>query len=211
MILYYISYDRQRQPLTTLKTRHIRHNHGKRSTVNSKLQLILGGARSGKSRFSLNQGNESTFERRIFLATATFQDEEMKIRIRKHQTERGHQWETIEEPYHLAESLQKLNRSEKNLIVVDCATLWLSNLLCGISGELLSADEIEKKIGGLLDTLSQTQSHVRIVSNEVGLAVVPDNVLGRQFRDLQGLLNQKLASQADEVFFMIAGLSQRLK
>jgi adenosylcobinamide kinase/adenosylcobinamide-phosphate guanylyltransferase len=72
-------------------------------------------------------------------------------------------------------------------------------------------DEIEKKFNGLLDALLQTQSHIRIVSNEVGLSIVPDNVLGRQFRDLQGLLNQKLASQANEVFFMMAGLSQKLK
>lgn len=179
--------------------------------MNSKLQLILGGARSGKSRFSLDQGNEPSFERRLFLATATTDDEEMKTRVRKHQVERGPQWETIEEPYHLAEVLQKLNGSEKTLIVVDCATLWLSNLLCGMGGERLSADEIEKRFDDLLNALSRTMSHIRIVSNEVGLAVVPDTVLGRQFRDLQGLLNQKLASRADQVFFMMAGLSQRLK
>ncbi len=179
--------------------------------MNTKLQLILGGARSGKSRFSLEQGSEPSFERRVFLATATTQDEEMKARVRKHQAERGPQWETIEEPYHLAEALLKLDRSEKTLVVVDCATLWVSNLLCGIGGAPLPPDEIEKKFNGLLSALSQTPSHIRIVSNEVGLAVVPDNVLGRQFRDLQGLLNQKLASQATDVFFMIAGLSQKLK
>lgn len=179
--------------------------------MNSKLQLILGGARSGKSRYSLNQGNEAAFERRIFLATATAGDEEMKLRVRKHQTERGPQWETLEEPYHLAKTLLGLNSSEKTLIVVDCATLWLSNLLCGMGGAPLSMDQIEKELDGLLKALSQSPSTVRIVSNEVGLAVVPDNALGRQFRDLQGLLNQKLASQADEVFFMIAGLSQKLK
>jgi len=159
----------------------------------------------------LDQGSEASFERRIFLATATANDEEMKARVRKHQAERGSEWDTIEEPYHLAEALQKLNRSEKTLIVVDCATLWLSNLLCGVKGKALSTDEIEKKFNDLLDVLSRTQSHIRIVSNEVGLAVVPDNALGRQFRDLQGLLNQKLASQANQVFFMIAGLAQQCK
>jgi adenosylcobinamide kinase/adenosylcobinamide-phosphate guanylyltransferase len=80
-----------------------------------------------------------------------------------------------------------------------------------MGGERLSADEIEKRFDDLLNALSRTISHIRIVSNEVGLAVVPDTVLGRQFRDLQGLLNQKLASRADQVFFMMAGLSQRLK
>ncbi len=179
--------------------------------MNSKLQLILGGARSGKSRYSLNQGNEASFESRIFLATATSEDQEMKDRVRKHQAERGPQWETVEEPYQLAETLQRFNHLEKTMIVVDCATLWLSNLLCGVGGKALSTDEIESKFNGLLAVLIQTRSPIRIVSNEVGLAVVPDNSLGRQFRDLQGLLNQKLASQADEVFFMIAGLSQKLK
>jgi len=179
--------------------------------VNSKLQLILGGARSGKSRFSLDQGNEISFERRFFLATATTNDEEMIDRVRKHQIQRGPQWETIEEAYCLAETLQRLDNSEKNLIVVDCVTLWLSNLLCGVGGKSLSADEIENKFSDLLGVLSRAQSHIRIVSNEVGLAVVPDNALGRQFRDLQGLLNQKLASQASQVFFMIAGLAQKCK
>jgi adenosylcobinamide kinase/adenosylcobinamide-phosphate guanylyltransferase len=179
--------------------------------VNSKLQLILGGARSGKSRFSLDQGNEISFERRLFLATATTDDDEMIDRVRKHQIQRGVQWETIEEPYYLTETLQRLDDSETTLIVVDCATLWLSNLLCGVKGKALSTDEIEKKFNDLLDVLSRTQSHIRIVSNEVGLAVVPDNALGRQFRDLQGLLNQKLASQANQVFFMIAGLAQQCK
>jgi adenosylcobinamide kinase/adenosylcobinamide-phosphate guanylyltransferase len=179
--------------------------------MNSKLQLILGGARSGKSRYSLNQGNEASFETQIFLATATSEDQEMKDRVRKHQAERGPDWKTIEEPYQLAKTLQDLSDSEKNLIVVDCATLWLSNLLCGVGGKALSTGEIENQFDDLLDILTRTRSYIRIISNEVGLAVVPDNVLGRQFRDLQGLLNQKLASQADEVFFMIAGLAQKCK
>jgi adenosylcobinamide kinase/adenosylcobinamide-phosphate guanylyltransferase len=179
--------------------------------MNTKLQLILGGARSGKSRFSLNQRDESSFERRIFLATATIHDEEMKTRVQKHQDDRGPEWETLEEPYHLAEALHRLNHPEKTLIVVDCATLWISNLLCGMGGPPLSADDIEIKFNELLDALSKNPSSIRIVSNEVGLAVVPDNLLGRQFRDLQGLLNQKLATQADQVFFLIAGLTQKIK
>ena len=179
--------------------------------MNSKLQLILGGARSGKSRYSLNQGTQASFEYRVFLATATAEDEEMKDRVRKHQTERGPDWKTVEEPYHLAQTLQKLDSSEKTLIVVDCATLWLSNLLCGVGGKALSTDEIENKFNDLFAVLSQTRSHIWVVSNEVGLAVVPDNALGRRFRDLQGLLNQKLAFQADQVIFMIAGLALKLK
>jgi len=179
--------------------------------VNSKLQLILGGARSGKSRFSLGQGNEAAFERRIFLATATAGDEEMRQRIRKHQDDRGAQWETLEAPYALTQTLQTIQGQGQTLVVVDCATLWLSNLLCGMGGAPLSVEEIEKRIDGLIQTLSNTSHQVRIVSNEVGLSLVPDNVLGRQFRDLQGLLNQKLASEAGEVFFFIAGIGQKLK
>jgi adenosylcobinamide kinase / adenosylcobinamide-phosphate guanylyltransferase len=179
--------------------------------MNSKLQLILGGARSGKSRYSLNQGKQASFEHLIFLATATAEDEEMRNRVRKHQTERGSDWKTIEEPYYLAKTLQQLDDSEKTLIVVDCATLWLSNLLCGVGGKALSSDEIENKFNDLFNLLARARSHIWIVSNEVGLAVVPDNTLGRQFRDLQGLLNQKLAFQADQVIFMIAGLAQKLK
>jgi adenosylcobinamide kinase/adenosylcobinamide-phosphate guanylyltransferase len=179
--------------------------------VNSKLQLILGGARSGKSRFSLGQGNEATFERQIFLATATADDEEMRQRIRKHQDDRGAQWETLEAPYRLIETLQNIEGKDRTLVVVDCATLWLSNLLCGMGGDALSTEGIEKRIDGLIQTLSNTSYQVRIVSNEVGLSLVPDNALGRQFRDLQGLLNQKLASEAGEVFFFIAGIGQKLK
>ena len=179
--------------------------------MNSNLQLILGGARSGKSRFSLSQGDEASFTRRVFLATATAEDEEMKARIRKHQTDRGPQWETLEAPYYLAEALEKLNADEKTLVVVDCATLWLSNLLCGIGGAPLSEAEIEKKIDGFIAVLSKVRTHIRIVSNEVGLSIVPDNALGRLFRDLQGLLNQKLASQSGQVYFLIAGIFQRIK
>jgi adenosylcobinamide kinase/adenosylcobinamide-phosphate guanylyltransferase len=179
--------------------------------VNTNLQLILGGARSGKSRFSLAQDGDSSFDRRVFLATATAADQEMKERIRKHQADRGPQWETLEAPYHLIEVLEKLKNEPKTLVVVDCATLWLSNLLCGMGGPALSLSEIEEQIARLTDTLSKIGSPTRSVSNEVGLSIVPDSVLGRQFRDLQGLLNQKLASQAGQVFFLVAGIPQKIK
>ncbi len=179
--------------------------------MNNNLQLILGGARSGKSRFSLVQGDEALFERRVFLATATAGDEEMKARIEKHRSDRGAEWETHEAPYHLTDALEKLRPTGKTLIVVDCATLWISNLLCGMGGASLSEAEAGRKIDDLIMVLSKTPGTVRIVSNEVGLSIVPDNVLGRQFRDLQGLLNQKLAAQAAQVFFLIAGIPQRIK
>lgn len=179
--------------------------------MNANLQLILGGARSGKSRFSLGQNNEARFERCIFLATATADDEEMKARIQKHQADRGAQWETHEAPYHLTEALENLRSTEKTLIVVDCVTLWLSNLLCGMGGAAIAEAEAEKRIEDLLTALTRTPGHIRIISNEVGLSIVPDNALGRQFRDLQGLLNQKLAAQAAQVFFLVAGIPQKIK
>jgi adenosylcobinamide kinase/adenosylcobinamide-phosphate guanylyltransferase len=175
------------------------------------LQFILGGARSGKSRYALNQGDELTYERRIFLATAFAGDEEMKSRIKRHQAERGDQWTTLEEPYHLVGALEKSSSGENNLLVVDCATLWISNLLCGMGGKELSISEIEKEFEKLIKILPRQKGRIRIVSNEVGLGLVPDNSLGRQFRDLQGQFNQSLAALANQVILMTAGLPQKIK
>jgi adenosylcobinamide kinase/adenosylcobinamide-phosphate guanylyltransferase len=175
------------------------------------LQLILGGARSGKSRYALNQGDESTYERRIFLATAFAGDEEMKKRIERHQAERGDQWTTLEEPYHLVAAMEKSSSERNSLLVVDCATLWISNLLCGMGGKGLTSSEIEKEFEKLIKILPRQKGKIRIVSNEVGLGLVPDNPLGRQFRDLQGQFNQTLAALANQVILMTAGLTQKIK
>jgi adenosylcobinamide kinase / adenosylcobinamide-phosphate guanylyltransferase len=175
------------------------------------IQLILGGARSGKSRFALDQGNESTFEPLLFLATASAGDEEMKQRIQHHKIGRDKKWQTFEEPYRLAETLKREAVHDRGLVVVDCATLWISNLLCGMGGKALSLSESETEIENFLDTLPQLKGNIRIVSNEVGLSIVPDNRLGRNFRDLQGGLNQGLASLATQVFFLIAGIPQKIR
>ena len=175
------------------------------------LQLILGGARSGKSRYALSLGDKSTYERRIFLATAFAGDEEMKKRIERHQAERGDRWTTLEEPYHLVTALEKSNPGANDLLVIDCSTLWISNLLCGMGGKALTVSEIEKEFEKLIKVLPQLKGIIRVVSNEVGLGLVPDNSLGRQFRDLQGKFNQTLAALANQVIFMTAGLPQKLK
>lgn len=180
----------------------------------SHIQLILGGARSGKSRFALQQGNESSFDPLLFLATATAGDEEMKDRIEKHRMsrlEKDSRWKAIEEPYRLAGVLGNSAVHEKGLLVIDCVTLWISNLLCGMGGNPLSNTECEKTFEDLLQTLARAKGQIRIVSNEVGLSIVPDNELGRNFRDLQGLLNQKLAAMSDEVFFLVAGIPRKIK
>ena len=175
------------------------------------IQLILGGARSGKSSFALAQGDEDTFRSRVFLATASPGDAEMKERIIRHQQERGDGWTTIEEPYYLSRTLVKVITDDGSLVVLDCATLWISNLLCGMGGKSLSMAEAEKNISELFNTLPSLKGTLRIVSNEVGLGVVPEHTLGRQFRDLQGFFNQKMAKTAHQVFLITAGIPQKLK
>lgn len=175
------------------------------------LQLILGGARSGKSHFALNQGDENAFNSRIYLATASAGDEEMKSRIERHRAQRNPQWRTLEEPYDLLGALESCAVSLGGLVVVDCATLWISNLLCGVGGKSLPAAEIETLFNNLMKALPQWKGSLRIVSNEVGLGIVPENPLGREFRDLQGRFNQSMASVATQVILMVAGLPQKIK
>jgi adenosylcobinamide kinase / adenosylcobinamide-phosphate guanylyltransferase len=175
------------------------------------LQLILGGARSGKSRYALNQGNEASFDPKIFLATASPGDEEMKSRIEQHRSTRSAEWKTLEAPYDLINALENSAAHEKGLVVVDCLTLWISNLLCGMGGKAQSMTEIKNEFKKLESLLRQLKGNIRFVSNEVGLGIVPDNPLGRNFRDLQGELNQSLATLATQVILMTAGLPQKLK
>lgn len=175
------------------------------------VQLILGGARSGKSRYALNQGDEASFEPKIFLATASAEDGEMAQRIERHRQERGPQWLTVEAPYHLLKTLEAQAQSMKGLVVLDCATLWISNLLCGVGGKKLTAPEIETLFENLFQIIPKLKGNLRIVSNEVGLGIVPDNSLGREFRDLQGRFNQSVASLADQVIFLTAGIPQKIK
>jgi adenosylcobinamide kinase/adenosylcobinamide-phosphate guanylyltransferase len=184
-----------------------RENPASRSAKATKVP----GARSGKSRFALGQGNEGSFDPLIFLATASAGDAEMKERIERHRVGRDPKWRTVEEPYRLTETLAGRAIEERGLVVVDCLTLWVSNLLCGMGGNELSLSESEKILDEFLSTVPRSKGHIRFVSNEVGLSIVPDNKLGRDFRDLQGLLNQKLAILSDEVFFLTAGLPHRLK
>lgn len=175
------------------------------------LQLILGGARSGKSRFALGQGDEGNFDPRTFLATAAAGDAEMRERIERHRKERDKTWRTLEEPYHLADALGRAANHPKGLVVMDCATLWISNLLCGMGGKPLAPAEVEGEFGKFFAQVPALQGALRIVSNEVGLGVVPDNPLGRQFRDLQGFFNQKTASIANQVILLTAGIPQKIK
>ena len=162
------------------------------------LTLVIGGARSGKSRFAeglLPAG------RRSYIATAEAWDGEMKARIARHRADRGAGWETVEAPLDLAGALAALR---EGTALVDCATLWLSN-------HLLAGSDPGAETERLLAALDACAVPVVVVSNEVGWSIVPDNALARAFRDAQGRLNQRLAERADRVFAVMAGLPVALK
>lgn len=165
--------------------------------------LIGGGVRSGKSAFALSRARELG-ERRVFVATAQAFDAEMRARIDAHRDEREPSFRTIEEPLDVAGVLDR--ERDADVVVVDCLTLWLSNLL------LADADDaaIDAAIGGLADAAARTPAHTIFVTNEVGLGIVPDNALARRFRDHAGRLHQRLAASADEIYLGTLGVMLRL-
>ena len=167
------------------------------------ITLVLGGARSGKSRYAeaLALGRPSP---RLYLATAQALDGEMDERIRTHQQRRGDHWLTREEPLELPGVLRECAAAVEATVLVDCLTLWLSNLM----GAERSIDEA---IAALIDVCDEVRGHVIFVANEVGLGIVPDNPLARIFRDHAGRLNQRMAARADRVVFVAAGLPLVLK
>jgi len=167
-------------------------------------ELILGGARSGKSRLA-EQRAGVTQQDVLYIATAQAYDDEMNERIARHQNDRPAHWATLEEPLYLARAL-KDNAKEGRVILVDCLTLWLSNLLCSDDSSLF---ETEKE--SLLECYRLLPGRVILVSNEVGQGIVPDNVLARRFIDEAGWLHQALAAQSDQVTFVTAGIAQQLK
>lgn len=170
-----------------------------------KLILVLGGARAGKSTFALRLAKDYAGEGSVtFIATAQALDAEMEQRIARHREERPKNWTTIEEPYHLDEAL--VNVSDSGVALVDCLTLFVSNWLLREDEHTLN--EVTQRF--LANVRSRTQT-VIVVSNEVGLGLVPETPLGRTFRDLLGRVNQQFAEAADEVYLLVAGLPLRLK
>ena len=166
--------------------------------------LILGGARSGKSALaqSLAEGGQKDL---FFIATATAYDEEMQQRIQHHQDQRSHRWSLREEPLYLAEILRQYDHPNRCLLV-DCLTLWISNLISH-ADEDLHRVELDK----LQAVLPELEADIIIVSNEVGLGIIPMGKLSRQFCDETGRLHQSLAKLSDNVILTIAGLPQYLK
>jgi adenosylcobinamide kinase/adenosylcobinamide-phosphate guanylyltransferase len=169
-----------------------------------KLILVGGGARSGKSSFALAYAR-GLGARRIFVATAEAGDAEMRERISRHREERGPDFATREEPLALPLLLAELH--DADVVVVDCLTLWLSNLLM----QRQSAADVESQVDELMAALAKRRHHVILVSNEVGLGVVPESALGRIFRDVAGRAHQLIAAQADEVYLAAMGMVIRLR
>jgi adenosylcobinamide kinase/adenosylcobinamide-phosphate guanylyltransferase len=164
--------------------------------------LILGGARSGKSAFDEELVNRSGLSR-TYVATGRAFDAEMEDRIGHHQARRGEGWTTIEEPLRLVDVL-RTSVSPDTAVLVDCLTLWVTNLM-------MDGLDIEKESAALADCLRACSGPVVLVSNEVGMGIVPENRMAREFRDHAGRLHQQIARIADEVWFIAAGLPLKMK
>lgn len=164
--------------------------------------LVLGGARSGKSRYAQSRA-EALGNELVFIATAQAFDDEMQDRITRHRDDRGSRWTTVEEPIDLAAAILA-HSNPQTTVLVDCLTLWASNLMLADYNVLSAA-------GKLADAVLSARGPLILVSNEVGMGIVPDNVMARQFRDYAGTINQGVAAAASEVVMMYAGLPLVLK
>jgi adenosylcobinamide kinase/adenosylcobinamide-phosphate guanylyltransferase len=167
--------------------------------------LVIGGCRSGKSSHALNLANQIAGQK-IFIATCTPHDKEMEERVLLHKKQRNRAWTTLEVPVHLPEEISK-NSQKENVILVDCLTLWISNLMLENNDQENTDGHIRK----LVRSLEEAQCPIILVSNEVGTGIVPENRLARQFRDIAGFTNQKVAACADKVIWMVAGIPVGVK
>lgn len=166
------------------------------------IHLVLGAARSGKSRFAETLARQSGLLK-IYLATARVLDDEMADRVTRHKLDRGVGWFTVEEPIALADALASRAAPDR-IILVDCLTLWLTNLM-------LEDEDIDAHVAALAAILTTAAGPIVLVSNEVGAGIVPDNALARRFRDLQGRLNQEMAALASHVSLVVAGIPLAVK
>ncbi len=167
--------------------------------------LVTGGARSGKSRYALALAE--TRAHPVFVATAEATDAEMADRVLRHQRERGERFRTVEEPVHLAEALGAFPAGT-DIAIVDCLTVWLGNLL-HYHGD--DDGRLQAEVDALLAALEDPPTDLALVTNEVGMGIVPMTELGRRFRDLAGRLNQDVAARADSVVLVVSGIPVRIK
>ncbi len=170
-----------------------------------KLFFITGGARSGKSAYAEKLALEIA-GKRAYLATAQALDAEMAAKIEKHRKDRSSAWDTYEEPLAVADLLRKIS-GRYQVALLDCLTLWLSNIMAHTGGD----GAVLQGMDSLVKALSDFQGTCIVVSNEVGLGIVPDNPVARKFRDFAGMMNQKIAQAADEVYFTASGIPMKIK
>jgi adenosylcobinamide kinase / adenosylcobinamide-phosphate guanylyltransferase len=170
------------------------------------ITLVTGGARSGKSTYALARAIEHRGKRLFFLATAEERDDEMSGRIRRHRANRPPQFQTIEEPLNIVAALTGLE-GRADAVVLDCLTLWVSNLM-----EIYTGDQtVLAEADSLSEAVRAVSFSTVIVTDEVGAGIVPENPAARRFRDLLGWVNQKIAEIADEVVLMVAGVALKVK
>ena len=167
----------------------------------SQLTFVLGGAASGKSLYAESLVTD-TGAPRVYIATGEAWDDEMRAKIAAHVDQRGPGWRTLEAPLDVAPALASV--AEDEVALLDCATMWMSN-------HLLAENDLEAETARLLNALAACKGKVVVVSNEVGMGIVPENALARRFRDVQGRLNKRLAAAADTVLFVAAGLPLTMK
>lgn len=168
--------------------------------------LVLGGCRSGKSRYA-EELAQNKHQRKCYVATLRATDDlEMQKRVALHRQMRGTGWQTIEEPIEIKEVL-KAHQYENDVFVVDCITMWITNMVCNN----LADESIEEEVRTLVNAFDEIQASVIFVANEVGLGIVPESSMGRRFRDLAGWTNQQLSQACDKVVFVAAGLPMVLK
>ncbi len=179
--------------------------------MNENITFVIGGCRSGKSSWALKQADRivpdpDENKRKIFIATSVPADSEMENRVIKHQKERGKSWQTIEAPVSIDTVIQEKS-PVATVILVDCLTLWVSNLLFEYNDPV----RIEQAVSRLENVLAKSNCPVFLVSNEVGYGIVPENSLARQFRDMAGFVNQRIAAVAHRVVTTIAGIDVQIK
>ena len=168
--------------------------------------FVLGGCKSGKTSFALKLAEGYKEYKKIYLATSIVCDEEMKERVERHRKERGDAWQTVEYPYKLCDGLI-FNMKNDSVIVVDCLTMWVNNLMY----KKCSLEEISKQINTLIKVLTNAKGVVILISNEVGFGIVPSEPISRRFRDVVGILHQEVAKVSHKVYFMISGIPTLIK
>ena len=179
--------------------------------MQNKITLILGGARSGKSAYAEKLATDSGLPV-TYIATAQVYDDEFKTRVQQHKDRRPSHWQLIETPHYLAHSSAGLraNSHAGAVLIVDCLTLWLAQCICPECAPPEGVDWAQQR-AAFLELLPTLPCHIILVSNEVGMGIVPMGEINRQFQDEQGRLNQAVAALADEVIFIAAGLPLKLK